>query len=260
MLKFVLPFLQAFNLGGDAPAPAPEPTVAEQQFVVETQEEQAPVAPAKVAANTPPARSPEELKAVIAKMQKVYENTTSFSANFTQRYTYTLLRRTQESSGTVQFKKPGMMRWDYKAPKAKSFVVDGKALWVHTPEDKTAMVNHCFKEDGLTASVSFLWGSGDFDKEFDMAWFPGQFGDKADHHVALTPKTPNAVYQKLILVLDAKTSRVKQSIVVDTQKNVNQFIFDNLVFNKGVNTKTFAFKAPKGTHVAPIPGTCAAPQ
>ena len=60
-------------------------------------------------------------------MQKVYDGTTEFTGNFTQKYTYTLLRRTQESKGSVKFKKPGLMRWDYAAPAAKSFVVDGKS-------------------------------------------------------------------------------------------------------------------------------------
>ena len=94
-----------------------------------------------------------ELQAVVSSMQKTYESTNDFRADFTQRFTYTVLRRTQESQGTVQFKKPGLMRWDYSAPVPKQFVVDGSSLWIHTPSDKTAIVNKCFKQDGLTASV-----------------------------------------------------------------------------------------------------------
>jgi len=199
-----------------------------------------------------------ELERVVAAMQKTYESTADFRADYTQRFTYTVLRRTQESKGTVQFKKAGRMRWDYTAPVPKQFVVDGSSLWIHTPSDKTAIVNKCFKQDGLTASVSFLWGAGNIGKEFTPSWFPGQFGLKTDHHIQLLPKAPNSVFAKLILVLDPKTYRVKQSVVVDTQGNVNQFIYKNMKFNTGLATEAFSFTAPEGTHVSPMPGSCAA--
>lgn len=198
-----------------------------------------------------------ELERVVGAMQKTYESTNDFRADFTQRFTYTVLRRTQESTGTVRFKKPGRMRWDYTKPVPKQFVVDGSSLWIHTPSDKTAIVNKCFKQDGLTASVSFLWGAGNITKDFTPSWFPGQFGKKSDHHIQLLPKTPNSVFAKLILVLDPKTYRVKQSVVVDTQGNVNQFIYKNLKFNTGLKEGAFAFTPPKETHVSPMPGSCA---
>ncbi|HEY4223357.1 MAG TPA: outer membrane lipoprotein chaperone LolA, partial [Myxococcota bacterium] len=192
-------------------------------------------------------------------IQKTYDGTTDFSGDFTQKYTYTLLRRTQESSGSVKFKKPGLMRWDYTTPQPKNFVVDGKSLWVYQSADKNAFVNACFQQDGLTASVAFLWGQGKIRDQFDVKWFDGVFGDKSDIHLELDPKAPNAVYAKLILVVDPKTSRVKQSVVVDPSGNVNQFIYKNLKFNSGAVDKDFAFTPPAGTHVARLPGSCDAP-
>ena len=206
------------------------------------------------------AQTDAELKKIVDQMQKTYESTNDFRAHFTQRFTNTMLRRTMESEGTVQFKKPGLMRWDYTAPHKKSFIVDDGKLWVYTPEDNTAMVNRCFKQDGLTASISFLWGSGNIAEQFNVSFFEGTFGEKTDHHLALLPKTPNSAFAKIILVIDPKSFRVKQSIVVDTQGNVNQFIYDHLRFNRKLKRKAFAFTPPKGTHVAPIPGTCDAPK
>ncbi len=221
----------------------------------------APVTPATAAApaGTAAPASDARLDAVVDAMQKTYDGTTDFAGSFTQRYTYTLLRRTEESKGEVTFKKPGLMRWDYQQPKKKSFVVDGASLWLHSQEDNTAFVNACFKNDGLTASVAFLWGQGKIREQFDVAWFEGTFGDKSDHHLALTPKQANAIFAKLIIVVDPKTSRVKQSIVVDPSGNVNQFIYGNLRFNKALPDAAFAFTPPKGAHVARLPGSCDAP-
>lgn len=209
-----------------------------------------------VAAEPAAARSDADLKAAVTALQKTYEGTRDFQARFKQRYTYTLLRRTQESEGTVRFQKPGHMRWDYSEPSKKSFVVDGGKLWVHQPEEGTAMVDHCFKQDGLTASVSFLWGSGDIEKEFNVSWFDGVFGKKTDQHLLLEPKQANNVFARLILVVDPKTHRVQQSVVVDLQGNVNQFLYEDLQFNKGLKAGAFSFEPPEGTHVSRMPGTC----
>lgn len=225
---------------GPAEPPAPAPALAQ---IAATEEAKSPTGDKK-------------LDAVIGKLQKTYEKTTDFSASFTQRFTYTLLRRTQTSKGKVRFKKPGLMRWDYTEPANKSFIVDGSKLWVHQPEDNNVLVDHCFKQDGLTASVSFLWGSGRIHEQFDASWFEGVFGNKSDHHVQLLPKQPNGIFAKLILVIDPKTSRVKQSVVVDTQGNVNQFVYDKLRFNKGLSQKDFAFTPPEGVPVSRIPGSC----
>ena len=45
----------------------------------------------------------------------------------------------------------------------------------------------------------------------------------------LTPKSHNPIFAKLILVVDPKHHRVRQSVLVDHQGNVNRFIFDNMV-------------------------------
>jgi outer membrane lipoprotein carrier protein len=221
--------------------------------------------PAPAASTTAPAAAASDprLDAVVDGVQRVYEGTRDFQGSFTQRFTYTMLRRTQESAGVVTFQKPGRMRWDYKTPQPKSFVVDGKALWVVQPVDKVAFVNACFQQDGLTASVAFLFGDGKLREQFDVAWFDGQFGDKTDHHLLLVPKQANSVFARLILVVDPKSSRVKQSVVVDPAGNVNQFIFDKLAFNVGkkggIDDGAFTYAPIPGVQPQRLPGSCNAP-
>jgi outer membrane lipoprotein carrier protein len=194
----------------------------------------------------------------IAKMQKQYEATTSFRADFTQRYTYTILRKTQESTGTAAYMKPGRIRWDYSTPQKKSFIVNEGKLWVDQPEDQLVMVDHCFKQDSLTASLSFLWGAGKLREQFRVQWFEGVFGSKEDLHLLLIPLKPQNLFSKLILVLDQSTYRVKQSIVVDPQGNINQFIYRNAAYNKKVKAKDFRFRPSSSAHVSRMPGSCPA--
>ena len=219
-------------------------------------------APTAVAKDDAAARKAEvkrpPLADVIKGMQARYEDTSRFTARFKQRFTYTVLRRTEESVGTVRFEKPGKMRWDYQSPSTKTFLVDGKALWIIENEQRTAMVNRCFQQDGLTASVSFLWGAGNIEKDFNVEWFPGQFGRKQDHHLTLLPKAANSVFNKLILVVDPETFQVRQSIVVDPQGNVNQFEFERVDLQTPIARGAFVANT-KGLEVSRIPGTCRAP-
>jgi outer membrane lipoprotein carrier protein len=46
-------------------------------------------------------------------------------------------KQTRTESGTVYFKRPGQMRWEYDAPEKKLFLVDGKTTWFYVPYDHT---------------------------------------------------------------------------------------------------------------------------
>ena len=120
----------------------------------------------------------QRLSKILDGLQKTYENTSTFDAHFEQRYTYALLKKNNKSAGRVSFQKPGQMRWDYSQPEAKSFIISNDSLWIHQPEDHLAMVNRCFKQDGLTTSISFLWGAGNLRETFHVSFFKGQFGKK----------------------------------------------------------------------------------
>jgi Outer membrane lipoprotein carrier protein LolA len=177
MLLTTTAFFAVVQMMGPLASPAaPAPLVVAQAPI--------PPPPAAAAPATKPAPAAAvadpKLDAVVDAIQKTYEGTTNFTGSFTQKFTYTMLRRTQESTGKVTFEKPGRMRWDYTTPTAKSFIVDQKALWIVQPEDKVAFVNACFKQDGLTASVAFLWGDGKLKEQFTISWFDGVFGAPTD--------------------------------------------------------------------------------
>src|SRR3972149_7974000 len=84
-----------------------------------------------VAVPQAPARlSPLE---VAAALQKKYDAVRDFSADFVHNYEGGVLRKKLSERGTVQVKKPGRMRWDYKAPESKLFVSDGSRVYLYVP-------------------------------------------------------------------------------------------------------------------------------
>lgn len=197
-----------------------------------------------------------KLDDVVRQVQKQYDKTSSFEAEFVQKYHHKILNRDEESTGKMFFKKPGKLRWDYERPSQKSFIVDGKSLWIYQKADEMAYVDKCFKQDTLTASIAFLWGAGKISKQFAVSWFDSVLGEETDFHLTLMPKEKNGFFKKLILVVNPKSYRVVQSVVVDLEGNTNQFLFSKLSFNSKIAPAVFAFKPPKGIHVEPLPGSC----
>ena len=66
--------------------------------------------------------APLDARAIVTLVQTFYDQTQTLQATFQQtRYTR-LYDRYDRASGTVVFKKPGKMRWDYEKPNGQVFV------------------------------------------------------------------------------------------------------------------------------------------
>jgi len=78
-----------------------------------------------------------DTKASVARLEARYRTSKTLQASFLERYTENG-RLVRVEAGTVYFKRPGKMRWDYQAPERNLFLVDGKTAWFYVPADHTA--------------------------------------------------------------------------------------------------------------------------
>lgn len=189
-----------------------------------------------------------DVKKAVDQMQKFYEETKDYSSDFQQTYTYKTFNRKQRSSGTMRFMKQGAaMRWDYEKPDPKVFVVAFNKVFMHDPEAKQVTVAPIDTEK-LSASVTFLWGQGRLDREFDI-----KRADRKDLTggiaLELTPKTPDPRFQKVFFLLDPQSYAVKETIVVDPDGSENRMAFTNVKINTGFKADVFKLSPPPGTQV-----------
>ena len=77
-----------------------------------------------------------DLKDVAAAVDAHYNHLHSLEARFTELYRGSGIERTE--SGTLWLKKPGKMRWEYRSPREKLFVSDGRDAWFYVPDDRQA--------------------------------------------------------------------------------------------------------------------------
>jgi outer membrane lipoprotein carrier protein len=77
-----------------------------------------------------------EVRRWVTLLESRYRTVSTSEATFLERYTESgrLLRA---EAGTVYFRRPGKMRWEYAAPEKNLFLVDGKTAWFYVPSDHT---------------------------------------------------------------------------------------------------------------------------
>src|SRR5271154_4442313 len=69
-------------------------------------------------------------------LEEHYRHPQTLQAVFLERYSESQ-KRARIESGTVYFKRPGRMRWEYESPEKKLFLADGKTVWFYVPYDHT---------------------------------------------------------------------------------------------------------------------------
>jgi outer membrane lipoprotein carrier protein len=200
-------------------------------------------------ASTRAARPP--VQEVVSNVQAFYQKTKDLKGKFKQVFTDTLYNRQRTHYGYLYVKKPGMMRWNYVKPERKSFIADGKELWVHEPEDKQAFRNPLSTQN-LSTGLTFLLGTGNLAKEFEAAYSDEKLGSPEELVIKLTPRRPTAQYRYILLVVRPGDFSVSESMVV-SKNSKNHLIFSALEINTKIPRSRFVFKP--GADVRVIDGS-----
>ena len=187
----------------------------------------------------------DDLNAIIAKVQKTYNGIQDIQANFTQFTTSASIKETQKAEGVVYFKKPGMMKWEYKSPGKDIIVSDGMTIWIYQQDIGQVMVGNAL-DNGTSISNNFLAGMGNLKKDFTIELAEG---DNNAHLLKLNPKTAQPNLQKLYIAVDKKTFLVIRTIVYDMLNNETKVIFEKIKTNQSLSGSIFKFEIPEGVKV-----------
>ena len=140
-----------------------------------------------------------DVKSLAAAVDEHYNHLRSLQAEFTEVYRGAGMERTE--SGTLWLKKPGKMRWEYRSPKDKLFVSNGKDAWFYVPEDRQARKTEAKKLEDIRSPLAFLLGKTKLEKELQG--------------LSLAPDVPPLVSGNVVLrgVPQALADRVSEILV-----------------------------------------------
>jgi outer membrane lipoprotein carrier protein len=181
------------------------------------------------------------------RLQTHYNGVRDFKADFTSEYREGLILPKSTERGTVLVKKPGRMRWTYTAPEKKELIADGLRIYTHLVADRQVYISSIPPGDDAPTALLFLMGKGDLLRDFTPAL--GREQPDGEWQLALTPKSPQADFTSLTLIVDRQSLALRGFTTVDSQGGTSTFRFQHLQENVGLLDKQFDFTPPKGVEV-----------
>ena len=183
-------------------------------------------------------------------LQRKYDALRDFSTDFVHVYRGGVLKKQLTEKGRLLVKKPGKMRWEYQTPEPKLFVSDGAKVYFYMPQDKQVTVSTVPADQAPSSPALFLAGRGNLARDFTVSLAETPEGNApGTRALKLIPKTPQAEYDWLLLLVDGATLSLRGLTTVDAQGGASSFAFTNLKENVGLSDKDFDFKIPRGVDV-----------
>ena len=130
----------------------------------------------------PAKASADSAKAIAQLLEEHYRNAQTLRAVFLERYS-SGPREAIVESGTVYFRRPGRMRWEYEAPEKKLFLADGKSVWFYVPADHTATKAPIKESSDWRTPLALLTGRANLSRLCSRVDLIVQKGTPAGHAI-----------------------------------------------------------------------------
>ncbi|MGD0022723.1 MAG: outer membrane lipoprotein carrier protein LolA [Smithellaceae bacterium] len=191
---------------------------------------------------------------VVQKLQHTYEKTEDFKANFLQETTIKSIKKTEIEEGSVFFKNPKNMLWDYTKPRAKKLVINQRTAWLYLPQEKTAYKQKAENVFQSKALIRFLSGLGKLKDDFSITYAePKALDNNGNYLLLLTPLEKNTILNPIRITVDKSKFYILQVNFDDVLGNSTSVKFSNIFINNGLTDKMFQFQPPAGVSIFDMP-------
>lgn len=187
--------------------------------------------------------------AIVDRLQKNYDATSDFVADFRQETEVKTLNRKLKASGKLYFKRPGKMLWRYEEPKGQFVLADGENLYFYQPDQNQVIkspLKNAFRSD---VPLSFLLGLGNLKKDF-TATLKGT--EKDQNVLRLEPKGELGGFSEVLVGVDRSSSDIDWISVRDAAANVTTIRFSDMRKEVGVQEPLFRFQVPDGADIVEL--------
>ena len=189
-----------------------------------------------------------DVHAITRAVDERYNHLHSLQAEFTEIYRGAGMERTE--SGTLWLKKPGKMRWEYRSPREKLFLSDGKDAWFYVPGERQVRRTAVKKLDDLRSPLAFLLGKTKLEKELQGLSLapdvtPLAAGDSVLRGV---PKSLAERVSQVLLEITAE-HLIGRILIEEVDGSVTEYRFSSQKEDAAVADSRFQFAAPAGVEV-----------
>ena len=190
----------------------------------------------------------QDLRQLARAVDVHYNRLRSLQADFTEIYRGAGADRVE--SGTLWLKKPRKMRWEYRSPKEKLFVSNGRAVWFYVPSERQARKTDARKLDDLRTPLAFLLGKTKLENEL-------QGLSKASDQPASEPGNtvlrgvPRAMADRVsdVQLEINPADQIVRIVLTEIDGTTTEFRFAGLKENVDLSDGRFEFAPPPGVEV-----------
>jgi outer membrane lipoprotein carrier protein len=187
-----------------------------------------------------------DVKGLAAAVDAHYNHLHSLQAQFTELYRGSGMERTE--SGTLWLKKPGKMRWEYRSPKEKLFVSDGKDAWFYVPDDRQARKMAARKLEDIRSPLAFLLGKTKLEKELQGLSLAPDIAPSAAGNIVFrgVPQALSDQVSEIVLEVTPE-HQIARIILQEVDGSSTEYRFTDQKEDVAVADGQFAFHPPAGT-------------
>ena len=186
-----------------------------------------------------------DVHAIANRLDKHYNHIDTLQVNFSETYRGAGVNRSE--SGTLLLKKPGKMRWDYRQPRPKLFLSDGRTAWFYVPGERQVRKAPVKALDDLRSPLRYLLGKTKLEKEFDgLSLAPDAPPTEAGNIVLRgVPKSMGDRVKQVLLEV-TPDSRLRRIVIEEAGGSTTEFQFSDEKMNTALADSQFKFTPPPG--------------
>lgn len=189
-----------------------------------------------------------DLHSLATAVDSHYNHLQTLRAEFTEIYRGGAVERTE--SGTLWLKKPGKMRWEYRSPKEKLFVGDGKYAWFYIPGEKQVRRTPMRQLDDLRSPLAFLLGKTKLEKELrGLSYAPDVTPLQPNDFVLRGVPQAMADRVNQVLIEITPGNEIGRLVIEEADGSTTDYRFSDQKENVKLEDGRFRFEVPPGAEV-----------
>jgi len=149
-------------------------------------------------------------------------------------------------AGHLAWKRPELLRWDFRSPTARLYLSDGSTLWVVEEAERRCTVYRGVDES-LRRFFGFLTGMQDVQKHFDVSVVRSGEELRDGHHVLeLRPNDGEGSVKRAYIRIDIKSGLVGSVVLLSPFGDRTETVLESIRTDAELPDASFRFERTEG--------------
>lgn len=188
------------------------------------------------------------VRAVLQRMERAQSQVTSFKAKVTETRRLAVLEQPEVLRGEFSFESPGKMRWDYREPEQRTYVLaDGHVIGWIPSQNRVEKMDVQRREARLRRMFAIGQGADALLKDFAVALAPASSVPEADELILVPDsRRMRKRVSEIRMWVDRGNDLPRQLRLVTGEGDSVEFVLSSVQVNPRLAADAFTVTIPKG--------------